>query len=130
MCRIVGNDFIQVLEKAIFQFFIKIIDIRIMCIKCRTVKISSFGQFTDGDVLNFYLLIILIMLLLTLFLFLTRRSSFFILQPPNQHNQGIVSVIRQFHRYLNIDNRHLVYYNISIAYQYLKNRRISDGISL
>ena len=53
MCRIVGNDFIQVLEKAIFQFFIKIIDIRIMCIKCRTVKISSFGQFTDGDVLNF-----------------------------------------------------------------------------
>ena len=129
MCRIVGNDFIQVLEKAIFQFFIKIIDIRIMCIKCRTVKISSFGQFTDGDVLNFYLLIILIMLLLTLFLFLTRRSSFSFC-PPNQHNQGIVSVIRQFHRYLNIDNRHLVYYNISIAYQYLKNRRISDGISL
>ena len=130
MCRIVGNDFIQVLEKAIFQFFIKIIDIRIMCIKCRTVKISSFGQFTDGDVLNFLSTNNFDNASANAFSVFDAAILFFILQPPNQHNQGIVSVIRQFHRYLNIDNRHLVYYNISIAYQYLKNRRISDGISL
>ena len=129
MCRIVGNDFIQVLEKAIFQFFIKIIDIRIMCIKCRTVKISSFGQFTDGDVLNFLSTNNFDNASANAFSVFDAAILFFHFA-SNQHNQGIVSVIRQFHRYLNIDNRHLVYYNISIAYQYLKNRRISDGISL
>ena len=101
-----------------------------MCIKCRTVKISSFGQFTDGDVLNFLSTNNFDNASANAFSVFDAAILFFHFAASNQHNQGIVSVIRQFHRYLNIDNRHLVYYNISIAYQYLKNRRISDGISL
>ena len=67
-----------------------------MCIKCRTVKISSFGQFTDGDVLNFLSTNNFDNASANAFSVFDAAILFFILQPPNQHNQELCRLSDNF----------------------------------